>query len=213
MTGAEEEHPIRSAPKIILARHGQTVANRDGFVLGRSDSPLTSDGIKTANALAVVLEEERVTAIFSSPLGRAVATAQIYAESFRVPIIVGDEMAELSCGDWEGKSRRLVTQGKARLRATWLDRPPLGESYKDAEPRVSSFIRAIGSDKYHPAVLVVGHASVNRVFLKMWLNLEPDIALRVRCSHDMVYILGRGAEVSARWASGRESRGLLFETE
>jgi len=161
----------------------------------------------------MIPEAEEVTAIFSSPLGRALTTAQIYAEKLRVPIVISDEMAELSCGEWEGKSRWLVTGGKARLRATWLDRPPLGESYRDAEPRVSSFIREIRSGKDHQAVLVVGHASINRVFLKIWLDLEPDVALRVRCSHDLVYVLGKGTEVSARSATGLESRSLLFETD
>ncbi len=81
-------------------------------------------------------------------------------------------MCELKCGRWEGRKRREVLSGEI-MRATWHDRPPGGESYSDAEVRVGSFIRELNSSDYSDSILVVGHAGINRVFLKLWLGLAP----------------------------------------
>jgi broad specificity phosphatase PhoE len=120
-------------------------------------------------------------------------------------------MAELSCGEWEGRARDSVLGETSLLRTTWTDRPPSGESYQDAELRVASMIEEIRSLPDSRIVMVVAHASVNRVFLKLWRNLDPQVALQLRVPHDRVYVLGHGEEVICRSAMGRESRGLLFD--
>lgn len=197
--------------RVILARHGQTVFNQDGFVMGRSDSPLTEEGIRTSRELARMLDSEGIAAIFSSPLGRAVFSAGIYAETHGLPVRVREGMAELSCGGWEGRPRSSATHNAWNLRDTWRHRPPGGESYEDAEPRVAAFIREIDLAKIPPVVLVVGHAGVNRVFLKLWLELPEDQAMRIKFPHDIVYILDGKKGVAARSATREEFSGLLLD--
>jgi len=198
---------------VILARHGQTVFNRDNFVMGRSDSPLTEEGARTAKELAQLLMSEGVAAILSSPLGRAVSSANLYAEAFGLSVKVRDGIAELSCGQWEGKLRSSVTQNALKLREAWGHRPPDGESYKDAEPRVSAVIREIRSENVPPVALVVGHAGISRVFLKLWMELTEDLAMSIMFPHDIVYMLGGGDGVRVRSAAGEEFIGLLLDTE
>ncbi|HTY24657.1 MAG TPA: histidine phosphatase family protein, partial [Desulfomonilaceae bacterium] len=75
MIKGQTKHPAvshNSGKKIVLARHGQTLFNRDGLIMGRSDSPLTSDGIRMAKELARIVQAEDVQAVYCSPLGRAV---------------------------------------------------------------------------------------------------------------------------------------------
>ena len=193
--------PAANTLRVILGRHGQTVFNRDGLVMGRSDSPLTPNGKASAQALAQILADERIGTIFSSPLGRAFSTAGIYGEALNLPVVKKQGMAELSCGQWEGKERESLVTDPGTLRATWIFRPPGGESYEDAESRVSQVIRDIRGLMAGKTVLVVGHASVNRVFLKLWLDLEPERALQLDCPHEVIYCLEPNGEVHTKSVS------------
>lgn len=197
--------------RVVLARHGETVFNRERVLMGRADSPLTPEGRELARATATVLQRESVDAVYCSPLGRARATARIYIEGMRVPIILQDGMAELACGEWEGIPRQAVKPGRGPIRSSWNDAPPGGESYHEAEPRIAAVIRELLGPKAPKRVLVVGHAGVNRVFLKLWLGLEPEEAVRIRCPHDVLYILDGPGTVVARSSTGEEGRSLLYE--
>jgi broad specificity phosphatase PhoE len=200
-------------PKLFLARHGQTESNRDGLVMGQSNSPLTAEGIATIQRLAQALKGDTVEVIFSSPLGRAAESARIYSETLGSPIVLKEALSELSCGLWEGKSRASVVGNKWQLRSGWQEQPPEGESYRDGEERVSKLIRDIGPRDRKDAIMLVGHAGVNRVVLKLLLDLDPDVAMRIRCPHDVVYVIDEEGAIFRRSAAGDKIRGLLFETE
>jgi broad specificity phosphatase PhoE len=195
--------------RIILARHGETTANRDGFIMGRSDFPLTPAGTLVAEKVGLLLKHDVIEAVFCSPLGRALSSARIYVDGTGLPIVTRDALAELACGEWETRLRNEVTNGKYAIRETWFDRPPGGESYSDAESRAESFIRELSDEIVSENVLVVGHAGINRVLLKLLLNLEPEAALRIQCPHDTIYVI-RGTEVEARSAAGQKTEGLIF---
>jgi broad specificity phosphatase PhoE len=199
--------------KIVLARHGETMFNRTEIIMGRSDSPLTPEGLSAAKQVARLIEEQKIRTVFCSPLGRTRLSAEIYTEGMGLPILVRDAMAELSCGEWEGKPRSEVRDGVRLIRETWLDRPPGGESYSDGETRVAPFIQEITSENIHYPILVVGHASVNRVFLKLWLSLNPDRVMRIKSPHDTIYLIEDRHKVVARSVTGLESEGLLFHVD
>ncbi len=198
---------------MILARHGRTVFNRDGFIMGQSDSPLTPDGIETVAAVAGLLAQESLSAIYCSPLGRAAYTAAAYSRTLAVPLYFRRDMAELSCGLWEGHPRAEARQAASLLRTTWEERPPGGECYRDAEVRVGAFIEEIRSLAHRHEILVVGHASVNRVFLKLWLGLKPAAAILIHSPHDTIYILDERNPVRYRRSDGTEGEGLLWEPD
>lgn len=189
------------------------MANRDGFIMGRSDAPLTLRGIETARRLSGLIASEGVERIFTSSLGRAAFTASIYSEALRIPLAFREEMAELACGSWEGRSRADALGASQLIRSTWTARPPGGESFHDAEARVGSMIDEILGRENHGTVLVVAHASVNRVFLKLWLDLDHASALWVRSPHDTIYCIDEGKNVRYRSSSGPAGTGLLSEPE
>jgi broad specificity phosphatase PhoE len=199
--------------KIVLGRHGQTVANRDGFIMGRSDAPLTHKGIETARKVAESIGREGVQRIVASSLGRAAFTAAIYSQLLRIPVSFTENMAELSCGSWEGRSRAEVLGGSNMIRKTWMVRPPGGESYQDAEARVVTAIDKIRGVTGTGPILVVGHATVNRVFLKLWLDVDPDTALWIRSPHDTIYVMEQGDRVRHVAGNGTKGYGFLRETE
>jgi probable phosphoglycerate mutase len=88
---------------LLLARHGQTVDNADGLILGRRDPPLSELGQAQARALAAAAQPAGIAAIWTSPLRRARATAAIVSEATGAPVFVLDGLAESDRGDWEGR--------------------------------------------------------------------------------------------------------------
>ena len=83
-------------------RHGQTNENAEGAKEGnRTDAYLTSDGVKQAEQLAEFLRDKKIDAFYSSPLPRAVRTAEIVAKYHQaVPIIIEDDFIETAFGFW-----------------------------------------------------------------------------------------------------------------
>ena len=181
--------------------------------MGRSNSELTLEGVGIAKKLAAIIQKEDVQAVYSSPLGRAVSSASIYTENLGLPIITNDELAELSCGDWEGCSLKDVKPGRKAIRETWQDRPPRGESYQDSEARIGSFIRRMCLETFSERILVVSHAGAGRVFLKLWLGLEPELAIKIDLPHDTIFLLGDNTEVVVKSIHGPDTHTLPIKSD
>lgn len=196
---------------IYLGRHGQTVSNRDDRIMGNSDSPLTSQGLLQAASLADKLDGQGISAIYSSPLGRAAFTASIYSRKISAPLYFRKSLSELACAEWEGQLRSVVTRDGGQLRTSWLEKPPGGESYHDAEFRVTSFLQEIGAKKAGGGLLVVGHAGVNRVLMKVLLRMDPARAMGVKFPHDLIYIIRDAGHISYVTSHGSRGSGILAE--
>jgi len=94
-----------SAPSraFICLRHGTTTWNREGRFQGRTDNPLCDDGIAQAFAAARKLQRYRIDQVVSSPLIRAVKTAEIVAAASAIPITIDEGLIELNFGYLEGQ--------------------------------------------------------------------------------------------------------------
>jgi alpha-ribazole phosphatase/probable phosphoglycerate mutase len=145
---------------VYLARHGESDWNAANRFQGHSDRPLTELGRKQAHALADLVAGERVEAIYSSSLERALETARIVGARTGLDVTTRDDLREVDTGSWSGLSRAEVKQrfpeGFERWvsgGAGWDD----GESYEQMAARVLAALRDIAAA--HPAgrVLVVSH--------------------------------------------------------
>ena len=145
---------------VYLARHGESDWNAANRFQGHSDRPLTELGRKQAHALADLVAGERVEAIYSSSLERALETARIVGARTGLDVTTRDDLREVDTGSWSGLSRAEVKQrfpeGFERWvsgDAGWDD----GESYEQMAARVLAALRDIAAA--HPAgrVLVVSH--------------------------------------------------------
>lgn len=115
--------------KIHLIRHGVTQGNREGRYIGRTDMPLSPEGI----AELLTLQEESsypyVDAVFSSPLMRCKQTAKfLYPERDAIEL---PQLAEMDFGDFEGKTIEQLKTDERFIR--WVGdslqtAPPNGES-------------------------------------------------------------------------------------
>jgi broad specificity phosphatase PhoE len=127
---------------LILTRHGEAAPN-DIMLGGQLDVPLTPDGRHEAEALARRLAGVRIDRIVSSPMLRALETAQTVATGR--PVEVDERLRELDYGRWEGLVYDEIEARDPALRARWDHDPgsthsPGGESGEDVAARALSFL-------------------------------------------------------------------------
>ncbi|MGD0862415.1 MAG: histidine phosphatase family protein [Candidatus Limnocylindrales bacterium] len=127
---------------LILTRHGQAVAE-DVMLGGQLDVPLLTQGCKEAEALARRLAGVRIDRIVSSPMLRALETAQTIAAGR--PVEVDERLRELDYGRWEGLTYAEIDAHDPELRARWEHDPaathsPGGESGDDVAARALGFL-------------------------------------------------------------------------
>ncbi len=160
--------------KWIFVRHGESVANYEGWLSGFVDVPLTAKGVEQAASVADKLESVDITRIFSSDLIRAKDTARAVAEVKGLEIVSDFALRERSLGDWAHRkySEVQATGGGDRL-ISWLDAPPNGESLSVLAARVMPFL---GSLCPSPGVtLVVAHGGVIRVICGLLDGVDKDL--------------------------------------
>ena len=102
--------PAAPQRSFLCLRHGATDWNRQGLFQGRSDIPLNEDGIAQAHAAARRLRSAPPDRIVSSPLIRAVKTAEIAAQALARPVAIDDGIIECDFGSLEGQSVRDAMQ-------------------------------------------------------------------------------------------------------
>jgi len=90
--------------KLFLVRHGQSNGNAEGRFGGHSPTPLSSLGVQQAELTAKALAKEKIHAIYSSDLHRAVQTAEPLAKILDLPIITSPAFRERKVGVLEGKT-------------------------------------------------------------------------------------------------------------
>jgi broad specificity phosphatase PhoE len=95
--------PGTSTQPLLLARHGQTADNADGLILGRRDPPLSEVGRAQARTLAAAAAKAAIAVVWTSPMQRATATAEIVSEATGAPVSVLAGLAESDRGHWEGR--------------------------------------------------------------------------------------------------------------
>ncbi|WP_373051089.1 histidine phosphatase family protein [Thalassovita aquimarina] len=135
----------------VLIRHGQTDANRDGVIAGRTEARLTKAGRSAARALADWAWPAPI-ALFSSPQHRARETAEL-AFPGHEPILL-DGLRERDWGRFEGLQ---VTDAPPRE-----ETPEGGEAWLDMIARVAAALR-VAQDRAHGALpVVVAHSGVVR---------------------------------------------------
>ncbi len=126
--------------RLILVRHGQTLWNHEKRAQGVSDIALSDIGLEQVERLALSLKHERIDAIASSPLKRALQTAEAINRFHNLPIGLEEGLKELDMGDFEGIALgdMLLTEGD--FLRQWAEDPssltmPGGESLTELQDR------------------------------------------------------------------------------
>jgi broad specificity phosphatase PhoE len=179
----------RTDATLILIRHGETEHNRTGIVLGRKDVPLNDLGLRQAAALEFALAEEKIEAIYASPLQRALETAKRIAKPHDFAVTTDDRLMEMDVGELEGMTGLEMREKHPQLMANWGG--PNGPTYKmpgsdetltTVQARSREAIEAITAPHPEGTVVVVSHNFVILVTLAWMLNIELADFRRLRQS-------------------------------
>ena len=147
-------------PIWTFARHGQSVANLEGWLAGHVDAPLTEQGRMEAIDARGNLGDPLPARAFCSDLARAHDTARLLLADVEVPLVVVPALRERTCGALERRSIADVQANpdtRARL-ASWTGRPPEGESLLDVALRAVGWITTV--DDVEVDTVVVAHGAL-----------------------------------------------------
>jgi broad specificity phosphatase PhoE len=167
-----------------LIRHGETDWNAEKIFRGRADIELNANGIKQAELLAQYLADEKIAAVYSSPMKRAVKTAEIIARPQRINVMSAPGLLDFDYGQWQGLSHHAVKEKFPALYAQWSADPqpvkiPGGESLDDVRKRGLALIDEIIS-RYDGMVALVSHRVVCKVLVCALLGLDNSHFWNIR---------------------------------
>jgi broad specificity phosphatase PhoE len=161
---------------IILARHGETEWNVEEVFRGRIDVELNETGLRQAELLAEYLSGIKIDAIYSSPLRRALRTAEIIARYHKLKVETTPGLIDCDFGKWQGLHLQEVKDRYKEPYTEWLENPhlvkiPNGESLDEVKARALSVVREVVA-KYKGTVVLVSHRGVNKVLICALLGLD-----------------------------------------
>ena len=164
--------------RLFLIRHGATTATQEDRFSGSSGAELSEEGRWQVERLGERLSRQRVSAVYTSPLSRAVDTARILARECRLEPIVRDGLQEIGHGHWEGRKREEVERDHADEYSAWeadpfTFAPAGGESGVAVLARALPVIRAIVASHPGGQIVVVSHKATLRLVLSSLLGFDP----------------------------------------
>lgn len=162
---------------IVVVRHGQTEWNRVERFRGRADIGLNETGEKQAEATAARLAGMGVSAIYSSPLRRAMRTAQPAATLIGIAPAIAPELLDVDYGEWQGLTLEEAEKRYPETFETWRRTPqatrfPGGESMEEVRLRASRFIDSITSEHPEQTIAMVSHIVVCRMIILHFLGID-----------------------------------------
>lgn len=152
---------------IYLVRHGQTDWNLEGRYQGRIDIKLNSKGREQASEIKEKLKEIKFDKVFSSPLKRALETAQIITDN---DIEIDERLIERCNGELEGK---LKSECGNMVDFTDENDSKLGiEPLHNFRGRIENFLSEVEKNYSGKNILIVTHAGVS-IYAKCYFEGEP----------------------------------------
>jgi len=182
---------------LFLVRHGTTTMNVENRYRGRRDIPLDAQGYQDAVDAARQLSSAGLSAVYTGPLRRTIATAQIIADEARVPDIrILHGLINVDYGAWEGMTAQEAQMYAPDAYGRYRTSPsiavcPNRERLADARQRMIEALRLIGARHPGEPVAAVTHAVMIRLAV---------LAIQDSEGEDWRIPLGRGS-VTTFWTS------------
>lgn len=192
--------PIQGTCQLFLVRHGTTTLNVQNRYRGRRDVPLDAQGYQDAVDAARLLSPCGLSAVYTGPLRRTIATGQIIADEALVPDLrILHGLNNVDYGAWEGLTAQEAERHDPRAFAAYRSSPeiavcPAGERLLDAQARITQAVELIGARHPGEIVAAVTHAVMIRL-LVLGLNGGGDESWRIP--------VGRGSLTSVTVRKGQ----------
>jgi broad specificity phosphatase PhoE len=166
--------------RLYIVRHGTTTMNVENRYRGRRDIPLDAQGYQDAVDAARLLSGVGLTAVYTGPLRRTIATAQIIADEARLPDLrILHGLNNVDYGAWEGMTSQEADMYDPEAFTLYRTSPsraacPMGERLGDARDRMVAALQLIGSRHLGEAVAAVTHAVMIRLVVASLTGVEDE---------------------------------------
>jgi broad specificity phosphatase PhoE len=181
---------------LILIRHGESVANAQGLLLGRTDAELTQKGMAQASSVGQLLHDP-VLELRTSPLSRARDTAALMA--IDVPVVVDERWVEVDYGEYECQP---LSDIPADVWREWQRdpgfRPAGGESLAEVDSRVAGACdelfttEGLGARDPRGDIVVVSHVTPIKAAVAWALGMGAELSWRLHLQTASVTRIGWG---------------------
>ena len=164
----------------VLIRHGQTDWNRVERFRGHADVPLNETGLAQAEITGQrVAAEWTPAAIYSSPLSRAVKTAEAIARYFNLPVQTHLGLIDIDYGKLQGMTPAEAHRCDPESVDHWYHHPeqariPAGETLADLRARAMQTVGELAVQHAGETIVLVGHTVINRIILLGVLGLGNE---------------------------------------
>lgn len=186
------------ATTLYLIRHGATEGNHEKRYKGSIDVPISQEGIeqvrRTAEFIRAELQGGSLSAVYSSPLSRALNSAELIAAPYGLEPVVDDNLRERHFGIWEGMTFAEIREKYPVEFKGWADNPlehsPVeGESSIAVRDRIVPAVEEIVSRHSDEEIAIVAHGGVNRVILCHLLGMPLEYMFRIEQDNAAVSII------------------------
>jgi broad specificity phosphatase PhoE len=163
--------------KVYFLRHGETTSSQSGTYCGALDIHLTPEGHQMAEDFAQAYRSLSWTAVYTSPLWRAINTAKPLCEAVKIDMQQREGLKEITYGKWEGKTPEEINHEFHDEYVRWLadpgwNSPTGGEKGVDIARRSSLVLEEIEQKHTTGNVLVVSHKATIRIMLCSLLGID-----------------------------------------
>lgn len=182
--------------QLLLIRHAANDSLKNNTLAGWMPGVnLNEEGRAQAQALAARLEGVPIAAIYSSPLERAMQTAEPLAQARGLPVQARDGLGELHVGDWSGGNYKELSKTE-----TWQlfqvypsgTRLPNGETGQDMQTRAVAELEAICAAHPEDTVAIFSHSDVIKAVIAYYVGAHLDHFQRILVSPASITVIQTG---------------------
>lgn len=182
------------AEEIYIIRHGLTESNKKKIYAGWNDECLCKESVVTLFEIGRKLKEFKIERIFSSPIWRALQTAEVINSFLNKRIEIEKNLKEMKMGPWESLSENEVAERFPNEWKVWNSRPSElkidgRETLEELQIRALNGIRKISEGQDSSRILAVTHVAIIRVLMIYYKNWCLDDYRKIDVPNEAVYFL------------------------
>lgn len=165
--------------RLFIIRHGQTEWNRVERFRGLTDLELNDTGVKQAGAAAVRLMQWSVAAVYTSPLKRAMRTAEAIARPRNLEVRPLESIIDMNFGKWHGLSLDEARKQYPELYSLWETQPhkvqfPEGENLPQVQARAMAAVKVLMNNHPSDTIVLVSHRVICKLLVLGLLGVDSS---------------------------------------
>jgi broad specificity phosphatase PhoE len=185
----------------MLVRHGRTAWHAEGRYAGTADVPLDELGMEQARCVADHLAESRIDIVYSSPLSRCLALAEMVAANHGLEVVVDERLREIDLGRWDGQMLDDIIKQDGEILRQWTKNPesvtiPDGETLASVQERSMSWYDEACSLNSEGLIFASSHGGPIRATLAKVIGLPLSNIFRLTVDLASISVLNHMGKFS-----------------